>query len=90
MNMVLQNTAYRVVVRADNGRVLTGQRTYLSQGVTRKGKKWFKDMRWFAFQWGADGKHYNFEGIAPEFNSKSELINAIKQHTLFTQARKEL
>lgn len=90
MNMVLQNTAYRVVVRADNGKVLTGQRTYLSQGVTMRGKKWYKDMRWFAFHWGKDGRHYNFEGIAPEFRSKSELIAAIKSSNMFTMARKEL
>lgn len=43
MSMIIENTAYRLRVRSDNGRILTGQRTYLSQGVTKRGKKWYKE-----------------------------------------------
>lgn len=90
MNMVIENTAYRLRVRADNGRVLTGLRTYLSQGVTRRGVKWFKDMRWFAFEWLLNGTRRNFDGIPSASMSKAELLKAISRHPQFTQAKNEL
>lgn len=88
--MVLENTAYRLRVRSDNGRLLTGQRTYLSQGVTSRGKKYYKDMRWLAFEWQSGGRRADFDGIPSASTSKAELLKAITQHPLFTQARKEL
>lgn len=90
MNMIIENTAYRLRVRSDNGRILTGQRTYLSQGVTKRGKKYYKDMRWIAFEWLSDGRRANFDGIPSASMSKAELLKAINLHPLFTQARKEL
>lgn len=90
MSMVIENTAYRLRVRSDNGRILTGQRTYLSQGVTKQGKKWYKDMRWFAFEWQSNGTRRNFDGIPSASTSKAELLKAINRHPQFTQARKEL
>lgn len=32
MSAIIENTAYRLRVRSDNGRILTAQRAYLSQG----------------------------------------------------------
>lgn len=91
MSNVIENTAYRLRVRSDNGQVLIGQRTYLSQGVTMRGRKWYKDMRWFAFVYCSQGRSkQNFPGIPSESLSKQQLLSAIIQHPQFTQASKEL
>ena len=90
MSNVIENTAYRLRVRSDNGQVLIGQRTYLSQGVTMRGRKWHKDMRWFAFTWLANGRKQNFPGIPSETHSKQQLLSAIIKHPQFTKASKEL
>ena len=88
--MVLENTAYRLRVRSDDGQVLIGQRAYLSQGVTVRGKRYYRDMRWMAFVWLANGQKRNFNGIPSSSTSKKELLAAITNHPLFTEARKEL
>lgn len=90
MSMVIENTAYRIRVRSDNGLVLIGQRTYLSQGVTIRGRKWYKDMRWFAFYYPTATSKQNFPGIPAESLSKQQLLAAIIKHPQFTKASKEL
>lgn len=91
MSMVIENTAYRLRVRSDNGLVLVGQRAYLSQGVTLRGRKWYKDMRWFAFVYYSQGRSkQTFPGIPSECMSKKELLSAIIQHPQFTKASQEL
>ena len=91
MNMVLENTAYRVSIRANNGQILHCQRTYLSQGVTLRGRKWYKDMRWFAFVYYNQGRSkQTFPGIPSECMSKKELLAAIMKHPQFTKASQEL
>ena len=91
MNMVLENTAYRVSIRANNGQILHCQRTYLSQGVTLRGRKWYKDMRWFAFVYYNQGRSkQTFPGIPAESLSKQQLLSAIIQHPQFTKASQGL
>ena len=90
MSNVIENTAYRLRVRSDNGQVLIGQRTYLSQGVTMRGRKWYKDMRWFAFYYPTATSKQNFPGIPAESLSKQQLLSAIIQHPQFTKASQEL
>lgn len=90
MNMVIENTAYKLRVRSDNGKVLHAHRTYLTQGVTARGRRFYKDMRWFAFTWLANGGKQNFPGIPAESLSKQQLLSAIIQHPQFTHASKEL
>lgn len=91
MSMVLQNTAYHLSIKANNGQILHGQRVYLTQGVTRRGTKFYNDMRWFAYVYVNQGRSkQTFPGIPSECMSKKELLAAIMKHPQFTEARKEL
>lgn len=87
---VLENTAYRLRVVSDDGRELFGRRVYLSQGTTRSGHKYYKDMRWLAFVWLPTGQKREFPGIPVESRSKSQLLASIRGHKLFTKASEEL
>lgn len=90
MNMVIENTAYKLLVRSDNGKVLHAHRTYLTQGVTARGRRFYNDMRWFAFFYPTMTSRQPFPGIPSESLTKKQLITAIIQHPQFTQAKNEL
>lgn len=91
MCSVITNSAYKIVVRADNGRLLHAQRAYLTQGVTAAGRKYYRDMRWFAYAYSADGtRREQFPGIPPQSQTKAALIEAITRHPMFRRAAGEL
>lgn len=90
MTAIIENTPYRLRLRADNGRILTARRVYTNQGTSIRGKKWYKDMRWFAFEWTATGQRKLFAGIPSESLTKADLLSAVRHHPLFSQATKEL
>lgn len=87
---VLENNGYRMKLRSDNGdTLLIAQRHYTNQGVTVRGKAWYKDMVWYVFGW-CSGRRYPISGIQPELKSKKDLLDAIKAHPSYTMAAKEL
>lgn len=90
MIKVIENNAYRLKVRTDEGgSLLIAQRHYTEQGTKRNGKPFFKGMVWLAFGWCA-GRKFNFSGIPATSSSKAEVLEAIKRHPSFTIAAYEL
>lgn len=87
---VLENNGYRMKLRSDSGdTLLIAQRHYTNQGVSARGKAWYKDMVWYVFGW-CSGRRYPISGIQSEVKNKKELLAAIKVHPSYTMAAKEL
>lgn len=87
---VLENSGYRMKLRSDSGdTLLIAQRHYTNQGVSMRGKAWYKDMVWLVFGW-CSGRKYSIQGMCETMKSKQEVLNAIKVHPSFTVAAHEL
>lgn len=87
---VLENNAYRLKVKTDEGgTLLIAQRHYTEQGTTRTGKPFYKGMVWLCFGLCA-GRKFTLAGIPATCDSKAALVEAIKKHPSFTIAAHEL
>lgn len=87
---VLENNGYRLKLRSDGGNtLLIAQRSYTEQGVSMRGKPYYKGMVWFVFGW-CGGRRYAIDGMAQKMGSKKEVLDAVKAHPSFSMAAKEL
>lgn len=90
MGKVLENNGYKMKVRNDRGdMLLIAQRVYTEQGVSMRGKPFYKGMVWYVFGWFG-GRKISINGIADRMQSKKEVLDAIKSHPSFSMAASEL
>lgn len=87
---VLENNGYKLKIRNDRGdMLLIAQRCYTEQGVTMRGKPYYKGMTWYVFGW-VGGRKHPISGMAPTMPSKKDVLDAIKVHPSFSIAANEL
>lgn len=90
MSKVLENNGYKMKVRNDRGdMLLIAQRVYTEQGVSYRGKPFYKGMVWYVYGWFG-GRKISINGIADTMKNKNEVLQAIKVHPSFSMAASEL